>query len=373
MTTKAKPRICFLFRSRKNSGIGGAERSMMRLMTHTSPEDAEIIVIFYKQAIEPMRKFLDENQVQWLIADNLIDLYKKLRHLHPNVLYMFARIHMLIWGITAKLAGVLLTVGAERGWADTWIDRLSQHLTKFVVDVYIANSKYAAERLIEAGIKPDHVHVIYNGIDAWDRNAIKSSGNPQFTKPSIVCVANISPRKGHLILLKAINLLKPKYPDLRAILLGIDYTKGAFFAETRPLGLESTYSWVGEVADVKPYLLAADLFALPSYKEGMPTSILEAMLMEKPVVSTKISGVQELIEDGVTGLLVQPGDEKALAEAIDRVLSSEALGVRLGANARKHVLENHTMSKMVSEHLRVFNSPYTKSEDNASYIFPANP
>ena len=82
---------------------------------------------------------------------------------------------------------------------------------------------------------------------------------------------------------------------------------------------------------------AMDVFALSSLREGLPNVVLEAMALEVPVVATRIAGVPRLIEDGQQGLLVEPGDASALAEAINRLIESEPLRQRLAAAARQRV------------------------------------
>ena len=87
------------------------------------------------------------------------------------------------------------------------------------------------------------------------------------------------------------------------------------------MGLVDTYTWVGYQRNIESYLARSDVFVLPSlWGEGTPTSILEAMLLKKPVVATDNGGVRELVHDMTTGLLIQPGDSKRLAMAIETIL-----------------------------------------------------
>src|SRR5262249_18396551 len=154
------------------------------------------------------------------------------------------------------------------------------------------------------GIPEEKIFVAYNGIEMTKSNA-PAIEDHSLGNPAILCVANISPRKGHLILLRAIKLLRETYPQMRAVLVGRDDTESAFFKEVSELGLDDTYVWKGFVRDTDRYLKRATLMVLPSlWGEGMPTSVLEAMVAELPIIATDVAGVGELIEDGRTGLLI---------------------------------------------------------------------
>ena len=93
-------------------------------------------------------------------------------------------------------------------------------------------------------------------------------------------------------------------------------------------------------AEVPAFLAAVDVLAVPSYDEGLPRAVLEGMAMEVPVVASSVGGIPEAVENGASGLLVTPGDEEALATAVERVLDDPALASRLGRAARGRVLDD---------------------------------
>jgi glycosyltransferase involved in cell wall biosynthesis len=196
------------------------------------------------------------------------------------------------------------------------------------------------------------VFVVPNGIEA--AGAVAPAVDRD-AGPSVLCVGNITPNKGQRVLLEAVRLLRLQYPGIQATLVGRDFTKGHFFRDAEKQGLAETYSAVGFVEDVRSLLAQATLAVLPTlHREGMPTSLLEAMGAGIPVVASRVGGVAEIVEDGTTGLLVTPGDPQVLAEAIRRLLEDDALRARLAANARRYVLERHGLSAMVEGHREVF-------------------
>jgi glycosyltransferase involved in cell wall biosynthesis len=120
------------------------------------------------------------------------------------------------------------------------------------------------------------------------------------------------------------------------------------------LGLGGSVHLAGAFDDVEDFLLAADLFVLPSLEEGMSLALLEAMAFGLPVVATSISANQVLLEDHQSGRLVSPADPAALAAAINGLLDNKVESRRLGDAARQRVSADFSMDKMVTNHLALF-------------------
>jgi glycosyltransferase involved in cell wall biosynthesis len=104
--------------------------------------------------------------------------------------------------------------------------------------------------------------------------------------------------------------------------------------------------WIDGAAKAQA-LAEATVYALPSYMEGLPMGVLEAMAVGLPVVATTVGGIPDVIEDGVTGLLIEPGDQDGLARALSLLLSDAALRHRMGAAARAVVEEGYTPQRIV--------------------------
>ena len=175
------------------------------------------------------------------------------------------------------------------------------------------------------------------------------------------------------VLLEAVRLLRPGHPGLRATLVGRDFTGGRFFAQAEARGLADTYSAAGFVDDVRPYLALARLIVLPTlHREGMPTSLLEAMRAGVPVVASRVGGVAEMVEHGQTGLLVTPGDARGLAEAIGRLLDDEVERRRLADNARRYVMEHHDIKVMVEGHRTAFREALARVAEDGGASAPVS-
>ena len=336
-------------------GIGGAERSMLRLMARAHPGTFTCRVIVAGPENPEFRDAASALGVPYHGVAHLdaLSWYRLMRSERPHVLYVFGRFRTIAWAALARLAGVRCIVAAERSAANRRSDRLARKLDRAFVTAYVANSEFAARNLRRiVGADDPPVFVVPNGIEA--ASAVLPAADRD-ASPSLLCVGNITPNKGHGVLLAAVRLLRSRYPGLRATLVGRDFTNGRFFRQAEESGLADTYTAVGFAEDVRPHLARATLVVLPTlHREGMPTALLEAMCAGIPIVASRVGGVAEIVEDGTTGLLVTPGDAHDLAETIGRLLEDDAGRSRLAVNARRYVLERHGMSAMLDGHRAVF-------------------
>ncbi|MDR6788468.1 glycosyltransferase involved in cell wall biosynthesis [Sphingomonas sp. BE138] len=181
---------------------------------------------------------------------------------------------------------------------------------------------------------PAHWHkftVVRCGLDLPALPAAPAREGP---RREIVCVARLSPEKGHLGLLEAIAPL-----DATLTLVGDGPMLAEIEAAVAAAGLTARVRFAGRLDEAATLaaIARADLLVLPSFMEGLPIVLMEAMAIGVPVIGSRVAGVPELIEDGVEGLLFRPGDWADLRRAIARVLDEPGLGERLAAAARAKV------------------------------------
>ena len=179
--------------------------------------------------------------------------------------------------------------------------------------------------------------VIRCGIDlaAWQFAARARDA----TAPTIMALGRLSAEKGFGILIEALVQLS----DVKLRLVGDGPERAALTALVDRLDLADRVTFVGELPpeQVRAELRAADIFCLPSFSEGLPVSIMEAMAAGVPVVATWIAGIPELASDGVTALTVPPARADALADALRRLVDDPALGATLAVAARARVEQQH--------------------------------
>jgi glycosyltransferase involved in cell wall biosynthesis len=142
--------------------------------------------------------------------------------------------------------------------------------------------------------------------------------------------------------------------DVRLIIAGTGPLKEPLNELAGQLGIQHKIRLLGARTDIPEVLNALDLFVLPSLSEGMPNAVLEAMACGLPVVATEVGGVSEVVEHGVTGLLVPSEDEEALASRLEELVCSETKRQMLGKNARERALACFSLDKMVRAYEQLY-------------------
>lgn len=173
-------------------------------------------------------------------------------------------------------------------------------------------------------------------------------------RPVIGSAGRMVPVKGYDTFLHAAKEILASAPEAAFLLAG----DGPVFEEIKALatrlGISDRIVFPGFREDVVDVLNCLDIFVISSYHEGIPTVLLEAMALGKPVVSTAVGGIIEVIDSGVTGLLVEPGDSLAMASACRRLINDNSLTARLGKSAREAVENRFTAEKQAGKVARIY-------------------
>jgi glycosyltransferase involved in cell wall biosynthesis len=256
----------------------------------------------------------------------------------------------------AKLAGVRHIVRTRRNlgyWmkpVDRWLGRIYGRM----VDATLANCEACRQAVIEQeGARPESVVVIENGIDLTPFRAIpplEPHVNGRLRRVGMV--ANLRPVKGPDVFVRAAALLAADHPNVRFQLAGTG-DEAWVRQVARECGIENRLDLLGRVADIPAFLQTLDVAVLASHSEGLSNAILEYMAAGRPIVATAVGGNVELIEDGVTGLLVPPGEPRAVANAVNRLLQDGRLATELSRAARS-LVEERFSSKAVASRYEAF-------------------
>ncbi len=187
----------------------------------------------------------------------------------------------------------------------------------------------------------DRFHIIHCGVDPARYRPAPHDGQ------ELLFVGRLAAVKGVPVLLEAVAALKPRFPALRLTLIGDGPDRPALEAQARALGLGETVQLLGyrSQSEVAEALAETDIFTLPSFAEGVPVVLMEALASHVPVVTTQIAGVPELVQDGASGRLVPPGDTQALEQAIAGLLRSDSLRRTMGAEGRARVEAAYDISR----------------------------
>jgi glycosyltransferase involved in cell wall biosynthesis len=256
-------------------------------------------------------------------------------------------------------------VAVSRGWTgENWRVRLYERLDRFhlrFMDHVVAVSEAQAEKVRRAGVRADRVTVIPNAIDP-ERFA---EPDPLYRhklerlfrddKMRIVGAAGrLSPEKGFDVLLSAAARVIEAHPAVGFVIFGHGDCKPALQQQLLLSGLAGSVVLAGFRNDLDRFIPQLDLFVLPSYTEGMPNVVLESCAAGVAVVATAVGGTPEIIEDGVSGLLVPPGDPQALAETILDALECDDRLREMGFQGRQRVLERFSFPAQKESYLKLF-------------------
>ena len=160
-------------------------------------------------------------------------------------------------------------------------------------------------------------------------------------------VARLRTEKGHGLLLNALPLVLETVPDATLLVVGDGPDRGVLVAQANALAVESHIVWAGERSpeEVLAFYHAMDVVAVPSQVEGFGLSAVEAMAAGRPVVGTRVGGLTEIIEDGVSGYLITPGDNAAFAAALIRILGDPQVAANMGAHGRMRASEHFSTER----------------------------
>ncbi len=246
------------------------------------------------------------------------------RHLHNHIAEAAGTVAML----AARMAGIPFSFtlhGPGIFMAPAWW-RLDEKIRRARFVACISHFARAQAMLLSAPEDWDKLHIVHCGVDPARYRAPEPP--PQ---KRLLFVGRLAAVKGVPVLLEALAALRERHPEMRLTLVGDGPERGALEAAARNLGLQERTAFLGYLSQeaVAEQLARHDLFVLPSFGEGVPVVLMEAMAARLPVIATAVGGVGELVDPGC-GLLVPPGDSEALARAIDALLRDPARGHALG-------------------------------------------
>jgi glycosyltransferase involved in cell wall biosynthesis len=214
-----------------------------------------------------------------------------------------------------------------------WTLRSAQGLT--------AISEDCKHHALRAGARDADVHLIWNGADLRRFSPAPEGGEAAgFGRHMIFACRQLFPRKGIRFLVEAVARIADRFPEVELVLAGDGFERAELEELARRLGIAERTRFLGWVpnAELPRFYRSAAVSVIPSLEEGFGIPAAEAMGCEVPVVASDAGGLPEVVEDGVTGLVVPRGDVDALADALVRLLSDADLRRRMGREGRKRAL-----------------------------------
>jgi L-malate glycosyltransferase len=252
----------------------------------------------------------------------------------------------------ARLAGVPVVIGGQRQLGDL-LSRSKSRVQTAVFgwcDVVVCNSHAAADRLVEQGLPRRRVVVIGNGLpaSAFAETLPAVPRRPGVLRAGMIARMN-EQSKNHQIFLRAAARLVSNFPGVEFLLVGDGPLRAELEREAEKLGLKAHVSFLGDRQDIPAILASLDISVLPSSSESLSNVILESMAAGIPVVASRVGGNPELIIQD-RGILVAPGDDRAFADAIERLLRDAAMRAEFGHKAKQFAQANFTLDLMRKRH-----------------------
>jgi glycosyltransferase involved in cell wall biosynthesis len=276
---------------------------------------------------------------------SILSLAQRMRAVRPAIVHTHGYFADTLGRLAAIAAGVpvrithLHTTFHGLSFVNKLVDRILNRFTAAIIVI----SRGVRRSFEQAGYDMSAAVKIPNGVDGATFSPVSPPPGP----PSILCVASLSPQKGHRYLLDAMTLVAAECPDARLMLAGDGPLRKELEQQGAALGIAARVTFLGRRTDIPALLHQAHLLVLSSVREGVPVSVLEAMACGIPVVATRVGGLAEVVEEGVTGLLVEPRDPAALARAIIAVCRDAAGREAMGKAGRQRFEQVFTVEQMV--------------------------
>ena len=240
--------------------------------------------------------------------------------------------------------------------APTGLDRFARIDPQVRRAIAISRS-VAADLLGVSRLPAGRLRVIHSGVDPDDAVVPGASGSaagdarvlPPGRVPVVGSAGPLEAPKGLPFFLGAAARLRPRFPEARFLLSGSGPEEGNLRRLSRELDLEPRVTFAPNLVDFSASLAATDVFCLPSLQQGLGATMLEAMARGRPVVASGVGGVDAVVEDGETGLIVPPGDCVALAERVGELLADPDRARAIGAAGREAVRRRFSVGRMVAE------------------------
>ena len=355
---------------------GGAQEHVHSLVTRLNPEcyDVRVISLSHGSSVRRLQKAgidvtvidePDDRLAVGAVAEALATFHPEVVHNHMYRAEIIGTRAALVLGERGcQRPAVISTVHSSRVRCVDDRDQLRQ-LTP-LMDRLIVVSKAIERKIREEGRFGAPVSLIYNGVDLQRYNHQQPccTLHDEYHIPEdsqiVGVVARLEAEKGHRTLVDAWPEVLAAVPNAWLLIVGEGSERDALEAEAATLGVSDRVVFTGRREDVPAVTAALDVAVLPSYREAQGLSVLEAMALSRPVVASRVGGIPEMIEDGVSGLLVPPNDCTALAAAIIRLLKDHPFADMLGRRGHDLVHDRFCIELMIDSVERLYDSAATR-------------
>jgi glycosyltransferase involved in cell wall biosynthesis len=332
--------------------VGGAEEMVLNLVRHLPARFEPAVACIHHAG--PIGEEIRGTGVPFSVlgltpgVSHPFDVLRLRDALHswaPTIVHTFLLTGSLYGRFAAMMSGVPIVIGTEVNIYEKKRPlhaRVERWLMKGT-DAVIASAESVKDHYISQVSAPaDKVEVIYNAVDwaqlqtTMARDAFRESIGVPLDAPVAGIIARLTEQKAHRVLFEAMT--HSNLSGLHLIVVGDGELRDELKSRAETLGIAGRVHFLGARRDLGNILGAIDIFAMPSYWEGLPLSMVLAMGAGLPVVASRVAGIPEVVNDNVSGLLVTPGDSAQLAQALSVLVNDTDARRRLGDAARDFVL-----------------------------------
>lgn len=355
-------KINILYLANTGDIVGGGEISLLDLLHGLNKEKFKPLVVcpfsgdladeFKKLGIEikivKMGSLKIPNPVSFIRS--VMTLVKILKNREIMLVHANGSRCAIYGSFACKIIGIPMIWHVRILESDGLLDRFLAKMST----VIIVNSKAVAERFKWLRNK-SKIKIIYNGIDLTkfgktvQTEKIRKEFGFNLESPIVATVGRLDWYKAHQYFLQAAKKIKEILPNVRFLIVGDGKRKSYLESLTKKLGLSENVVFAGNRRDIPDILECIDVFALSSISEGFGRSAVESMASEKPVVATRVGGLCEIVDDGMTGILVSPKDPTVLAKAVVELLKDKKKAKDMGIAGRKKVEKMFSIEKNVKK------------------------
>lgn len=354
-----------------SSGMLGAERVILELAEYLRKEGVDVTIGVFENKQNPNLELADYAReksfdVQVFPCKGRLD--KKTIHLIKNYIETEGvqilhshnyKSNFYAWrAINNNIRWVVTNHGRRFGFRLSIYNLLDSLIVRRA-DRIIAVSEEIYKRIKAKGIGDGRIYLVENGVnlERFSKKVLDSLKESLGIKKEALVVGTIgslSKEKGHLYLMKAIPKVVQKVPKTTFLLIG-DGRERSFLEETTSkLNISDRVIFAGTRKDIPEILSILDLFVLPSLKEGLPMSLLEAQAAKVPVVATRVGAIPNVIKNGVTGILVPSKDSATLSDAIIQILSNKKFASEMAEKGFLRIRDHFSSEKMGEKYWSIY-------------------
>jgi len=370
-----------------STNVGGAEKALLELILRIDRKKYAIYVCSLKRPGRFAKKIaaaadgfhsLELSEAGGIKAvlnflPSFIGLVRLTARLRPLIIHSFLFRANIYGRIAGRIAGVPVIISSVRVIeSEKNYKHLIDRLTSSLVHKYMAVSEAVREFTIKhVHISPHKIVTVYNGIDK-NRSLQQEphSFKVNISLTNIGLIGRLDRQKGHGILIRALKIVIPQEPDIKVYFFGEGPAESNIKHMVEHAGLSKQVSFMGTKENITACISLMDIIVLPSLWEGLPNVLLEAMAEARPVVASRIEGVDEVVVNGETGILFEPGDAQALSEALFKLIRDKKCAEEMGRAGRARVHEKFSIDKTVSDTLEIYQNLLTEhmdGQDNISF------